>query len=135
MARVSKFGIASLLIGLVLLYLDQGSDILVGINLYNACHYRWAWTSFLLTCMPSIVMLFNWINEAINNPINTNDAGLMILFFLSQPLIALVFTLKVICKGDDNNEYLATLKFFKAAEVVFEAMVQYICQILFGTII
>ena len=124
MARVSNFGIASLLISLVLLYLDQGSDIWVVVNLYNSCHYQWFRTSLVLTLMPTIVMYLNWITVAINNPIETTDAGVMIVFVIFQPLVALIFTLKVIYKGDDDNEYLATLKFFKAAEVVFEAMGQ-----------
>ena len=74
--------------------------------------------------LPTIVMYLNWITVAINNPIETTDAGLMIVFVIFQPLVALIFTLKVIYKRDDDNEYLATLKFFKAAEVVFEAMGQ-----------
>ena len=42
--------------GFMLALTDFSSDILVGINLYLACHYKFAIISFLLTAMPSIVV-------------------------------------------------------------------------------
>ena len=126
MAKVSKFGIASLLFGLVLLYLDQGSDIWVGVNFYNACHYRWALTSFLLTSLPTIVMIFYYVFYAINNP--KKIALSAILYFIFQPLLALFILLIVVRKREDKDGSVGVLKHFKVAEVVFEA----VCQLIFN---
>ena len=40
--------------GLVLYWSDFVSDILVGVNLYDSCHYNWATVSFILTFSPAI---------------------------------------------------------------------------------
>ena len=43
--------------GLILTIFDFGSDIWVGINLYYACHYKFAAISFFLTALPSLLIL------------------------------------------------------------------------------
>ena len=125
MARVSKFGIASLLFGLILLYFDQGSDIWNGVNFYNACHYRWALTSFLLTSMPTIVAIFYFLFAAIYN---TNwESLIMILFATFFPLVSLIVAFIVI--NERNDENVPVLKYFMVAEVVFEATGQFIFNV------
>ena len=136
MARVSKFGITSILFGLLLLYFDQGSDIWVGVNFYNACHYRWALTSFLLTSMQTFAMIFYMLFYALNNPKGVKVAIFFIFSAIFQPLFALVIVvIIVICQPDDEDNTLMAkdtigiLKLFKVAEVVFEAVGQLIFNI------
>ena len=38
--------------GAILYFTDIGLDIGVGLNFHNACHFIWALSSFLLTCLP-----------------------------------------------------------------------------------
>ena len=129
MARISNFGIASLWFGLVLQYFDQGSDIWVGVNFYNACHYRWALTSFILTSMPTIVMIFYYIFFSIHNPKQVWISLGAILYAIFQPLFALVILIRVIREREDEDGTVGVLKHLKLAEVVFEAVNQLIFNI------
>ena len=54
MAEVKK--LVLLIIGLFLINLDFVSDLMVGLGLYNACHYYFAFVSFFFSSLPSILI-------------------------------------------------------------------------------
>ena len=54
MAEVKK--IVWLIIGLFLINLDFVSDLMVGLGLYNGCHYYFASVSFFFSSLPSILI-------------------------------------------------------------------------------
>ena len=51
------FGNLFKIFGLVMILVDVGSDLMVGIDLYNSCHYKWAAISFFFTALPSLLVL------------------------------------------------------------------------------
>ena len=53
--------------GFFLALSDFISDVLVGINFYKTCHYRFAITSFFFTAFPSIIVLILTITIHIFN--------------------------------------------------------------------
>ena len=59
--KPTNFTKGKTILGFFLALSDFVSDILVGINLYLACHYKFAIISFFLTAMPSIVVLLSSI--------------------------------------------------------------------------
>ena len=40
--------------------IDYGSDIMVGVDYYNKCHYNWAMTTFVISFMPNLIFML-WI--------------------------------------------------------------------------
>ena len=43
--------------GIILVIADFGSDLTVGISLFETCHYVWAALSMFFTALPSILVL------------------------------------------------------------------------------
>ena len=54
---LSFFGIVFKIVGLILIVSDFGSDLWVGINLFNQCHYNYAAISLTLTALPTILVV------------------------------------------------------------------------------
>ena len=90
---------------------DFVSDILVGIGLYYACHYNFAYVSFILTALPSILILIflliscicpcdDRMTDYIKECSGLYPGGLIGLIFF-RPLYTIIMRIQECCYKDN----------------------------------
>ena len=125
--------IACTIIGLLLINFDFGSDIWVGVGLFNGCHHKFAAISFLFTTLPSILtFLFVIISsictrddDRMTNYVKSKSGlypfhiiGLIMCF----PLYTCVITIMKICNYGNLGE--ETTKGIQTLELLAESLPQ-----------
>ena len=108
----------SLAFGVILMWGDQISDVVMGVLYYMSCHVEWAIASFILTSLPSILKLYGCLfrsndkfrNGEIIGGIGTILCGLVLTIFM--PIFVCYSAFKQIAgTSDDISDVDLTLSF------------------------
>ena len=98
------------IINIIFTIIDFVSDILVGIGLYYACHYNFAYCSFTLSALPSILILIFLLISCIcpckdrmtmyvKHHSGLYPGGLIGLIFI-RPLYTIIMRIQECCRED-----------------------------------
>ena len=98
------------IINIIFTIIDFVSDILVGIGLYYACHYNFAYCSFTLSALPSILILIFLLISCIcpcddrmtiyvKQHSGLYPGGLIGLIFI-RPLYTIIMRIQECCRDD-----------------------------------
>ena len=139
---VTKFQKGSILFGVLLLWLDQGSDIWLGVSYIQACHYKWGITTFLLSAFPSACIQISIIISEMNKILQKKTVITILLgsfqfilfhiiLFILNPLMQIRIlcklsygAMKVIVKSEENPVII--FNELKTVELVLESFPQMI---------
>ena len=105
---------------LLLSYIDVGSGIWVGINLFIGCHYDFSKISFILTATPTIILIMLFSMKIIYNYQNNISMIFRILpkcFLLCifSPIVYFVGTMRFLEKDSVGNFIVKIFKFLEVA--------------------
>ena len=125
----------SLAFGVILMWGDQISDVVMGVLYYMSCHVKWAMASFFFSSLPNILTFCGFLFESIVifrngeiiGGIGTILCGLVLTIFM--PIFVCYSAFKQIAGTSDDISDIDLIKSTKSLEAVFEAIPQLILNI------